>query len=95
MYVRVTPGRYDPTREDAVQRLVTEQIIPAITRLAGFQRYEGGVDRTAGRVVTITLWETEEQAQGLREALRDLVPQMEAAGLALEASQVYEVIAQA
>jgi hypothetical protein len=94
-YVRVTPFRFDPTREEEVTRLSEERILPALRRLPGFRRYVSGVDRAAGRGVSVSEWDDQTHAQGLREALGGLVGQAEALGVQFEAPQVYEINLQA
>jgi hypothetical protein len=95
MHVRITPASFDPAREQEVQRLVESAIIPAIKALPGFQSYEGGFDRTAGRLINITHWDTEEHASWSRDQLGDVISQVQALGVQLEPPQVYEVTAEA
>lgn len=94
MYVRITPASFDPAREQEVQRLVESAIIPAIKALPGFQSYEGGLDRAGGRLINITHWDTQEHASWSRDQIADVVSQVQAAGVQLEPTQVYEVTAE-
>lgn len=41
MYVRISRGRFNPATEGDVQRVVEEQVVPAMQGLPGFQRYMG------------------------------------------------------
>jgi hypothetical protein len=95
MYLRIVPFRYDPAREAEVLRLTEEQALPAFRRLPGFRHYFGAGDRAAGRGYTITIWDTAEQAEGLRSALGALVAQFQALGVQFEAPEVHEVLAHA
>lgn len=95
MYVRVTGGTFELEREAEVLQVIEERLVPAFKQLPGFRDYIGALDREAGRHVTITTWETEAQAKGLREAISDVVSQLRAAGVELEPPAIYEVVAQA
>ena len=92
MYARISPYRFDPVREEQLQRLTDEQLIPAIRQLPGFRHYFGTIDRATGRGYAITVWETAEHADGLREALSDVIAEFTRAGLELEAAQTQEVV---
>ena len=95
MYLRVTPIAYDPAQEEALTRLVEEQMIPAFQRLPGFVKYYGGVDRSGQRGIAVTVWDNMEHAAVLRTALGGLIQQLEAIGVRFEPAQVYEITAQA
>ena len=95
MVVRVTFYRYDTTRERELVQLTEQQLIPAFRRLLGFRRSTTGLDRQAGRGVSLTEWEDLQSAQGLREGIGPALMQAIAdAGGQLEAPQFYEVVAQ-
>jgi hypothetical protein len=95
MYIRVTAGSADVSRADEVTQWGNDVLMPAIQRLPGFRNYFGGVDRQSGAIVGITLWETEEQARGLRDALdQSVLQQLGELGVRLGDSQVYEVTLQ-
>ena len=94
MYVRITPTRItDLAREAEITRLAEEQLIPALRQVPGFQHYFATINRTGtGPSYTITVWETQAQADGLRDALGNVIGQFQALGVELEASQVQEVL---
>jgi len=87
MYVRVTRGRFDPARLDDIQRLATDQLVPAPKGRAGFQGYQGGLNAEAGTLVAISTWETREQAQDIG-AVRG---PFGALGIHFEAPEIFEV----
>ena len=91
MYLRLTRGRFDPSRYDEVMRL-NQEINAALRRLPGLQTSQVGIDRTAGRLVAVTTWDTEEHARFSREALGDVVSRMQAIGSQLEPPEVYEEV---
>jgi hypothetical protein len=92
-YVRVTVVSYDPARQEAIERFAEEHFDSKIRQLPGFRRWTAAGDR-AGHTVTISEWDTLEQAQvgalpalGLEQSFTDL-------GLRQEAVHVYEVLTQ-
>jgi hypothetical protein len=99
MYARLTPYRVDPARveevtrftQDEVTRFTQDEVIPAVRRLPGFRQYLSFGDRTTGRGYAITVWDTAEQADGLRSAIDGLLPRLNALGLRLEPAEVHEV----
>ena len=95
MYARIPPFRFDPAREAEVLRVTEEQALPAFRRLPGFRHSFGTGDRATGRGYSLTLWDTAEQAAGLRGALGDLVAQFQALGVQFEPAEVHEVLAPA
>jgi heme-degrading monooxygenase HmoA len=92
-YVRVTVLSYDPAKQEAIERFANEQFDTKLRQLPGFRRWTSAGDR-AGHGVTISEWDTLEQAQagalpalGLAQSLADL-------GVQQEALYVYEVVTQ-
>jgi hypothetical protein len=94
MVVRITRGRFDPARIDDVQRVVDEELIPALRRFPGFLDYKGGVNRRTGQVVAITSWDTAEHANFARDAISEMVAALSALGVTLEPADIYEITAQ-
>ena len=93
MYLRLTPGRFDPSRIDEVTR-INQEVLAALQRLPGYQNGQVGIDRTAGRLMAVTTWDTEEHARFSRETLGDVLTRMQAVGSQLEPPEVYEVTAE-
>jgi hypothetical protein len=89
MFIRVTTGTFDPSREAEVQRWGEEEFIPALRRLPGFRGYYGGVDREGGRIVAISRWETREQADALRERAGEVIGTLSTLGVQIEPGQVF------
>jgi hypothetical protein len=92
MYVRVTPIRFDVSRQDAVTQVSQDVVLPLFRGLPGFKRYQGGIDAAQGTGVSLSFWETREQAQGLTEAVRPIAPQLQAAGIELGSPAIYEIV---
>lgn len=96
MYTRITTGRYDTSREQAVQQLVAKAVLDAARKMAGFKSYNGALDRKAGKLVAVSTWETEEQARTFRDKLsQDIMKQIQEQGVQLDEAQVYETVVQA
>lgn len=95
MYVRMTQGRYNPALHDQMQRFTHERFLPLLRRQPGFRHYVAAVDREQGNSITMTFWDTRQQAEVLPPAILELRQQFEAQGLWFETPTVYEVMAQA
>ncbi len=91
MYIRITTVTIDLAKEQEVLELIDGQMVPALQRLPGFQRYIGGLDRATGRAVAVSLWDDMEHAQSLRAALGSLGGRFEALGVHYDPPQVFEI----
>lgn len=91
MYIRITPFSFDPVRVEAAATISRESVVPMIRALPGFHSYYGGLNRASGRGVSVTTWESEEQATNLREMMREGVAALQASGIVFEAADIYEV----
>ena len=59
MYARVTTFQLQPDKIDENNRIAAESIVPAIKQQAGFKGFFGLADRSTGKAILITLFETE------------------------------------
>lgn len=91
MYIRITPFSFDLARVEQAQAISRETVVPVMRTLPGFHSYYGGLNRATGRGVSVTTWESEEQAMNLREMMRDGVAALQASGIVFEAADIYEV----
>lgn len=79
MYMRVNTGRFAPSSADRIEKMLADsemQLAPVLKRLVGIRSYQTGIDRAAGTMIAISLWDDAKQADamnGLPEmnALRD------------------------
>jgi heme-degrading monooxygenase HmoA len=78
MYARVNHFRNEPGNLDESERYAEEKIVPQLQTIPGFLGVLSLVDRTTGRSLAITFWETEEamrasdsDADRVRSELRD------------------------
>jgi len=63
MFACVTTVQVLPDKLDDSLCFVREQVLPTVQGLAGYKSMYQLVGRTAGRVLGITLWETQEVLQ--------------------------------
>jgi hypothetical protein len=63
MYAQVIEGGTTPERRDAMDRIVTDEMIPALEAEPGFAGAMNVVDRTSGNAMMIVVWNTEAQAR--------------------------------
>ncbi len=97
MYARVTTFRGSPgASEEAVEeglRILKEQVIPAAQEMRGFKGVVSVGDRTTGKAITLTLWETADAMRESEEAANRLREQAaQAMNEAVESVERYEVL---
>jgi heme-degrading monooxygenase HmoA len=68
MHARVTTGTVRPERLDEFVRSLRESLVPAAERQQGYREFLLLTDRGSGRVVGLTLWETEQDLRASEEA---------------------------
>jgi hypothetical protein len=84
--VRVSRGSFDPGRfaeVNAMNKKVSEYLIPAIQRLPGLIHYYTGVS-AEGSIVAVSVWDSDEQAtqlNKLKEMIVDARGEAEAVGV--------------
>lgn len=72
MFARVTTLQGPSDRVDDGIRAVQEQVIPAAKQMKGFKGMLALADRTTGRMIGITLWESEDDLGQSEEAANQL-----------------------
>src|ERR1700742_1538860 len=68
MYAQLIEGGTTPDRRPEMDRIVTDEMVPALTAEPGFAGALNLVDRDSGDAMMIILWDSEPQA---RRALAD------------------------
>jgi hypothetical protein len=63
MYAQLIEGGTTPDRRTQMDRLVTDEMVPALAVEPGFAGALNLVDRDSGNAMMIVLWETEAQAR--------------------------------
>ncbi|MEO8953041.1 MAG: antibiotic biosynthesis monooxygenase family protein [Ktedonobacteraceae bacterium] len=61
MYARVVFTHVEADKEDAVIQLYNESVVPATMQQPGFKGLLHLIDRSKGRGISITFWETEDE----------------------------------
>ena len=91
MFARVS--RYEAPKDEVDEALAAfEASTEAVRQMPGIERAYLLVDRQGGRVLTITVWESEESMAASAEAAKALRSQaMGAAGGSVVAVETYEV----
>jgi heme-degrading monooxygenase HmoA len=72
VFARVSTFEGPPETVDERTRHAGEQVLLALRELDGFSGVLGLADRQGGRVVAVTLWETEEAMRASEEAANRL-----------------------
>jgi heme-degrading monooxygenase HmoA len=96
MHARASRIRIPSERLDEAARVIESEAIPAVRGLGGFRHGYWLADRAGGRMLVVTLWESEQalraseqQANQLRSAITQRY------GATVEGTDEYEVLAQA
>jgi hypothetical protein len=63
MYAQLIQGGTTPERRPEMDRIVTDDLVPALHEEPGFAGALNLVDRETGNALMIVLWETEAQAR--------------------------------
>ena len=71
MYARSTTMRIEPGAVDELVSVVREEILPMVSEQQGCVGLSLLVDRTSGRCITTSAWETAEAMQGSAERVRE------------------------
>jgi quinol monooxygenase YgiN len=82
-----------PDRVDDVARVVRELVHPAIREETGYVGYIVLADRTSGKALGVTLWESEDAREASDTKARQIRPRVEEqTGGAMRAVERYEVL---
>ena len=72
MFARVTTLQGRSDRVDEGIKAVQDQVIPAARQMEGFKGMLALADRATGKMIGITLWESEDAVQQSEEAANQL-----------------------
>jgi hypothetical protein len=59
--VRISRGSFDPAQADDWEKRLTrsgDTLVPAIKRLPGLLSYHAGIDKAAGSLVNVSVWDS-------------------------------------
>ena len=71
MHARVNTVQMDPASIDDALHQLEEQDIPRFRELDGFRGFTVLADRSSGKVVATSYWDSEEQMQGSEDAVKE------------------------
>ena len=91
MYLRLTRARFDPAVHDQIVPIALE-VDTAMRRLPGLQHNHQGLDRAAGTVAAVSVWDSEEHASFARESLGEPIGRLRALGVQFEEPEIYEIM---
>ena len=91
MYLRITRARFDPASYEQITT-AAQEVQAAMRQLPGVQHIHQGVDRTAGTVAAVSVWDSEEHARFAREALGEPIGRLKALGVQFEDPEIYEIM---
>jgi heme-degrading monooxygenase HmoA len=94
MFARMTILQGSPNNVADGIKAVQEQVIPAAQKMSGFKGMIALADRASGKMIGITLWESEDAMRASAEAANRLRSASAAAGGAtLLSVEQFEVVA--
>ena len=94
MFARVTTGQSSPERLDEAVRYIQEQVVPVARQQRGFQGVYFLADRQTGKLLAVSLWESEEALRASEAAMEQSRSQSaQALGATMQSVERYEVIA--
>ncbi len=93
MHARINTLQMDPQRIDDALRQVEQNDIPAFREIDGFRGFTVLVDRSSGKVVATSYWDSEEQMHASEDAVKEARERAAETGGASSEAQVerYEV----
>jgi hypothetical protein len=93
MFARVTTLQGPPERLDEGTAYALKQILPEARQDPGWKGLLSLVDRSTGKVLTVTLWESEDALGDSEEAASQVRSQIaETAGQTVSSVERYEVV---
>src|SRR5437867_5392396 len=96
MHARVTVSETPVGNVDLAEKLINDEIIPAVKKVPGFKGGYWLGDRSTGKGLVITLWESEQALKGSEDATKqirsDAIKRLEAKVSSVDR---FEVLAQA
>jgi hypothetical protein len=90
MYLRITRGKFDPAKYEALMPVFAD-VVAAIRQLPGNQGIQTGIDRASGKTATATTFDTLEHAQFQRTSLGAAFAALQASGWQGEPPEIYEL----
>jgi heme-degrading monooxygenase HmoA len=93
MHARVGTFEGPSEKVDELSRIATERVVPSLKQMDGYRGVLALADRRSGKVLAVTLWESEEamlQSEGAADQLRS--DSARAAGETVAGVERYKVV---
>ena len=97
MHARVVTIQFQPGKLDEAMQIYRESVLPEARQQRGFKGIMALVDRSTGKFISLSLWETEADAQASGASSSYLQAQLAKAASLFAAAPVietYEVVVQ-
>jgi hypothetical protein len=94
MYVRVINSQFVSGKEDEGLSVWRDNVAPGLKHTKGFKGAYVGGDRSTGKSVVITLWETEDDANAMNVGLSQTLALFDGLLAAQPETNQYEVLLQ-
>jgi hypothetical protein len=91
MDTHITRARFDPAAHEQIAA-TAEEVRAAMRQLPGVQHIHQGMDRSAGTVAAVSVWDSEEHARFAREALGEPIGRLRALGVQFEDPEIYKIM---
>lgn len=96
MHARITTIQGDASQSEEAIAMVQDQVIPGAKGMAGFSGGYWGLDRATGKMVAVTLWESEDALRESEEAANALrEDSTKQLGGEIQSVERFEIVAQA
>ncbi|HEU5424138.1 MAG TPA: hypothetical protein VFU72_11400 [Nitrolancea sp.] len=92
MYVRILTGRVKPYNADLFGRVLTDDYVPLIRQLPGFQHFYFGIERSTWELVAVMLWDRVPPDDQIMEIGEPFLDQLRALGAELQPWHEYEIL---
>ena len=67
MFIRLTTAYVSIDHVDEANKILQEDIAPAVSKQKGFQQLIGVIDKKTGKGISIELWDTDENANAFEQ----------------------------
>jgi quinol monooxygenase YgiN len=68
MFARMTFSQVSPDKAEEALSIMENAVLPLMRQQKGFQNYCAFYDRSSGKAITVTVWETEEDREASGQA---------------------------
>jgi hypothetical protein len=92
MFARLTLMQGPPERSDEAARLMAE-LLPKAKRIPGLVSTSWGLDRSTGKAVTFTVYDSEESLKSSAEVVRQIRDRSAEVGTQILIVETYQLIA--